>query len=85
MKYGKKLSCGCRIEAVLAARCIVGTDLRMCPKHKAAEAMYEALKEIQDEGTRCLHEDMPVREIYAIDKVDRLARQALAQAEGSDG
>ena len=43
--------------------------------------MYEALKSITEEGTRCMELYQPIREIYQIDKVDRLARQALAKAE----
>ena len=46
--------------------------------------MYEALILIIAEGTRCLElaqQDKPVRELYNIDEVDRIARQALAKAE----
>jgi len=50
----------------------------------ACPAMYEALKIIVGEGTRCISGQpyRPVREIYNIDEVDRIARQALAKAEG---
>ena len=51
----------------------------------SAPAMYEALKTIRNEGTRCLEicqQDRPVRAIYNIDEVDRIARQALLLAEG---
>lgn len=46
--------------------------------------MYEALESIVKEGTRCcelVQQDRPVREIYNIDMVDRIARQALARVE----
>jgi len=47
-----------------------------------APRLYEALKAIQDEGTRCINVvDKPVREIYDINKVDRIARQAIAKVE----
>lgn len=51
----------------------------------AAPDMYEALKAIIAEGTRCLDEvqqDTPVSALYNIDLVDRIAKQALAKAEG---
>jgi len=50
----------------------------------AAPEMYEALTKIVAEGTRCIEitqQDRPVRDIYNIDEVDRIARQALAKAE----
>lgn len=47
----------------------------------AAPALYEACKAIVAEGTRCLDAARPGREIYDIDKVDRMARQAIAKAE----
>jgi len=49
-----------------------------------APRLYEALKEIVAEGTRCLdiiQQDRPMREIYHIDVVDRIARQAIAEVE----
>ena len=47
----------------------------------AAPEMYKTLKAIVAEGTRCLDAARPGREIYDIDKVDRMARQAIAKAE----
>lgn len=47
--------------------------------------LYEALQKIVAEGTYCLREmqqDKPVRDIYNIYAVDRIARLALAKAEG---
>jgi hypothetical protein len=44
--------------------------------------LYEALKKIVDEGTRCLlQSSKPIREIYNIDEVDRIARQTIAKVE----
>lgn len=53
-------------------------------KLEAALDMYEALKGIIDERTRCIEHQphRPVREVYNIDEVDRIARKALAKAEG---
>ena len=51
----------------------------------AAPDMYETLKAIVVEGTRCLEitqQDKSVRDLYNIDGIDRIARLALAKAEG---
>lgn len=53
----------------------------------SAPELYEALKRIIAEGTRCLdvvQQDKPVHEIYNIDEVDRIARLAIAKAEGKE-
>lgn len=49
----------------------------------AAPAMYKALEAIVEEGTRCIDAARPGREIYDIDNVDRMARQAIAKAESN--
>lgn len=61
--------------------------IQFCPKHKAAPDMYEALKKIADEGTRCLlteQPNKPLRDVYNIGEVDRIARQAIAKVEGRE-
>ena len=56
----------------------------------ASKDMYEALKKIVAEGTRCLgivQQNNPLRGIYNIDEVDRVARLAIAKiakAAGTD-
>ncbi len=52
----------------------------------AAPEMYEALRRIQQEGSRALEQSAEpwkcdVRQIYNIDLVDKLTREALAKAE----
>jgi len=48
-----------------------------------ASHLYEALEKIRAEGTRCLLDEtqQPIRAIYNIDEVDRIARQAIAKYE----
>lgn len=77
MEYAKG-KCGCKVVSAF----LVGNTVEYCPLHKAAPALYEALKQIVLEGTQCCNNpDRPIREIYNIDMVDRVARQALAKAE----
>lgn len=49
----------------------------------SAPDLYEVCKAIVAERTRCLNVPGPVtvREIYDLDKMDRIARRALAKAE----
>ena len=64
--------CGCQVKEVTRA------FIEYCPKHGAAPAMYEALKELLD------HYYLPKSDLsrpYLADVV-RLATKALAQAEG---
>ena len=53
-------------------------DLTASIKDTEIEALIEALKTIVAEGTRCAEEThWPVREMYNINEVDRIAREAL--------
>jgi len=87
-KVLQSFPCGCYIS-LMPDR---SYSLEYCLKHKAAPKMYEALKKIKAEGTYCLdiiQSDLPLlssysrqlREIYDINKVDRIARFALEEIE----
>jgi len=85
MNYTKRemAECNCHIELIDKETHQV--EIVYCPLHISAPAMYEALKAIKVEGTRAYEEcqqDRPVRTIYDIDKVNKLAGKALAKAEG---
>jgi len=72
--------CGCRVmidnEAIPLAY-----ELIYCPKHKAADAMYEALEGIASGGC-CETEGCTPDNPYCDANI---ARAALALADGSDG
>ena len=78
-----KKECECSVNILRFDRRPPKWRINYCPKHEAVDDLYEALREIQDEGTRCLTNfpNEAVRQSYDIDKVDRIARNTLAKVE----
>ena len=71
--------CKCRPHVIISDTGIIDARIEYCPKHKAAPWMYEALREIA--GYPALSKLPPV---MALDDMRRIAREALALADGSD-
>lgn len=73
----------CRVEGIAQRACFQINPDNPQAVAESIKDMYEALKWIAGEGTRCLEivqQDKPVREIYDINLVDRIARKMVAKA-----
>ena len=74
MNYTRHFECGCKV-AVIGE--ITNAKIVYCPKHKAAEEMYEALKAVDDYLSAPYPENMKLKQIVA----DKLVA-SLNTAEG---
>jgi len=92
VKDGTSIFCGDRLVANTGGYTLTQHETKTLKENKAnahliaaAPLMYEALRGIVSEGTRaCQNYDSNIKETYNIDLVDRLARKALALAEGGE-
>ena len=71
-----KPSCGCEVLRIMRSKPNL-YRIQYCPKHKAAEAMYEALGAVDDYLSAPYPENMKLKQIAA----DKLV-SALALAKG---
>lgn len=73
--------CGCQIRqlqhSASAYSCVEGYTINYCPKHKAAEDMYEALKDIIEQAEKS---HLPIG-VDLADSIRVFGKQALSKAE----
>ena len=74
--------CGCNVEEVwVDSFKVAGYNILYCPRHAAADAMYEAIEEVLNDGWNHSYEDTWV---ITQDTRERL-KAALALADGDGG